>query len=254
MNAALVPTVLYEDGDIIALNKPAGLIVHPDGRTDEPSLCDWLLSQYPFLAGVGEPLTLPDGTVLDRPGIVHRLDRGTSGVLLIAKHQAAYQFLKLQFQAHAIEKVYHAIVYGVMQESSGRINRPIGRSGADFRRWSAQRGTTGPLREALTEFKTLARCNREPVTGKPLSVVALHPVTGRTHQLRVHCKAINHPIVSDSLYAPNQPKLLGFERPALHAHHITFTAMDDSSQTVEAPYPPDFAAAKESLASVGVVW
>ena len=99
------PAILYEDADIVAINKPAGLIVHSDGRTQEASVAEWILGKYPALTDVGEPWTSPQGEVVPRPGIVHRLDRGTSGVLVIAKTQAAYELIKKQFQDRETEKV-----------------------------------------------------------------------------------------------------------------------------------------------------
>ena len=122
----LSPNILYEDEDILVINKPAGLIVHPDGRTEESSVSEWLLNLYPTTKEVGESLTLANGTVIERPGIVHRIDRETSGVLLLAKTNKAHQFLKEQFQDREIEKIYHTFVYGNIKDDRGTINIPIG--------------------------------------------------------------------------------------------------------------------------------
>ncbi|MDE1988808.1 MAG: RNA pseudouridine synthase, partial [Patescibacteria group bacterium] len=124
-------------------------------------------------------------------------------------------------------------VYGEMKDDEGIIDRPIGRSKKDFRQWSAQRGARGMMREAITHYKVMAR-------NRGFSFVEAIPKTGRTHQIRVHFKAINHPIVSDSLYAPKKEKALGFERLALHAYSIEFNSLDEKKIKVEAPYPEDF--------------
>lgn len=233
-------TILYEDKDILAIDKPAGIVVHPNGKTVEYTLIDWILKHYPATKGVGEPTKLADGTMIDRPGIVHRIDKETSGVLLIAKTAEAHAHLKAQFQARTVAKEYNTFVYGNLKDDDGLIDRPIGRSSSDFRKWSAQRGARGELRDAVTHFKVLRH-------GKEFTFVEANPRTGRTHQIRVHFKAINHPVVSDGLYAENHPKALGFERLALHAKSIEFDAMDGKRVKVEAPLPPDFVRALELM-------
>ncbi len=232
--------ILYEDDDMLAINKPAGVMVHADGRSKEKTIADWAVETYPSLKGVGEPLTLASGEVIERPGIVHRLDRDTTGVLLIAKTQQAFLHLKLQFQDRHMEKRYIAILYGNLPDDHGVIDRPIGKSRKDFRLWSAQRGAKGAMREASTVYDVLGRSGG-------YSVVAAQPKTGRTHQIRVHFKAINHPVVCDPLYAPKRPCVFGFTRTALHAQTLTFTQGDGTKQQVEAPLPPDFLAALQEL-------
>ncbi|MCC7004681.1 RluA family pseudouridine synthase [Candidatus Nomurabacteria bacterium] len=227
------PQILYEDKDVLVLNKPAGLIVHSDGRTKEKTLSDWILEKYPNIKEVGEPLTLSNGVKIYRPGIVHRLDRETSGALVVAKNQDTFNFLKKQFQGREIRKIYNAFVYGEMKDDEGVIDRPIGKSRKDFRMWSAQRGARGEMREAVTEYKVLKR-------GGGFSFIEVSPKTGRTHQIRVHMKAINHPVVCDKLYAPKQPKSLGFDRLALHSRNISFTMPNGQNKTVEAPLSQDF--------------
>ena len=226
-------TVLYEDNDIIVINKPAGLVVHSDGKRKEATLTDWIDKNYPESKGVGEPLTLSNSEVIERSGIVHRIDRETSGVMLIAKNQPAFLYFKKQFQDRAINKIYHAFVYGEMKDDDGVIDRPIGRSKKDFRQWSAQRGARGVMRDAVTHYRATTRSGG-------FSFVEVIPKTGRTHQIRVHFKAINHPIVSDSLYAPKKDKALGFERLALHAYSIEFNLMNGKRIKIIAPYPEDF--------------
>lgn len=226
-------TVLHEDDGAVVINKPAGLVVHADGKREEPTLTDWIEKNYPESKGVGEPLTLSNSDVIERSGIVHRIDRETSGVMLIAKNQPAFLHFKKQFQDRGISKIYHAFVYGEMKDDDGIINRPIGRSRKNFRQWSAQRGARGAMREAVTHYKVIAK-------KEGFSFVEVIPKTGRTHQIRVHFKAINHPIVSDSLYAPKKEKALGFERLALHAYSIEFNSLDGKRIKIAAPYPEDF--------------
>lgn len=234
------PTILYEDKDMIAVNKPAGLVVHGDGKTAEPTLADWVLEKYPEAKEVGEPWKNEKGETIYRPGIVHRLDRETSGVMLVAKTQKGFENLKAQFQEQKIRKIYHAFAYGQMKEKEGVIDRPIGRSKKDFRMWSAQRGARGEMREAVTEYQVAQ-------TTKDYSFVHVFPKTGRTHQIRVHFKAINHPLVGDSLYAPTTDNMLGFTRLALHSFETTFMDTKGKSHTVTAPYPEDFLHAVEVL-------
>jgi 23S rRNA pseudouridine1911/1915/1917 synthase len=241
----LEPTIIFEDDHVIALNKPSGLIVHPDGRTVEPSITEWILKKYPALAEVGETQTLSNGTVIHRPGIVHRLDRDTSGVLLVCKDQPTFERLKEQFQSREIEKVYSAFVYGEMKTEDGTIDRPIGRSRSDFRLWSAQRLAKGEMREAVTDYVVVARTHTDgpdsaPRVASGYTLLEVRPKTGRTHQIRVHFKAIHHPIVADSLYAPKQQPGLGFERLALHSRSIQYIDHTGKQHKIVAPYPADF--------------
>lgn len=265
--------ILYEDKNMIVVNKPAGLVVHPDGKTEEYTLCDWISSNYPKLKGVGEPARLANGTFVDRPGIVHRLDRDTSGVLIVAKNQDAFQFLKDAFQTRAVQKTYNTIVWGFVKEDKGVIDRPIGRSKTDFRKWSAERFARGDLRPAVTEYKVIKRFKTEDleplnlndeaaghianqgkkgVTNIPeqFTFLEAYPKTGRTHQIRVHLKAINHPVIGDTLYAPNHPKVLGFRRLALHSRKVAFRTMDKKDIEVEAPLPKDFALISSQISQI----
>lgn len=248
--------ILYEDKDMFAVDKPAGLIVHSDGRAPqfagkippiagqvpEPALADWLVEKYPVLAEVGEPWTAPNGEKILRPGIVHRLDRDTSGVLVVAKNQASFLHLKKQFQERLAKKTYRAFVYGIIKEDNGIIDKPIGRSANDFRKRSAEFGARGELREAATEYRVLER-------GKQATYLELYPKTGRTHQIRVHLKSISHSIVCDKLYAPNQACILEFSRTALHAFSIEILSVSGKSIYVEALLPPDFVRALELISA-----
>jgi 23S rRNA pseudouridine1911/1915/1917 synthase len=234
------PTILYEDNSLLVINKPAGLVVHSDGKTNEPNLVDWLLSKYPEIKNVGEPGRDSQGKEILRSGIVHRLDRDTSGVMLVCKTNEAFEYLKTQFKNKEIQKTYRAFVFGEIKNDKGVINRPIGRSSTDFRRWSAQRGARGEMREAVTEYKVLAR-------GKGYSYLEVYPKTGRTHQIRVHLKAVNNPLVSDTLYTPNRENELGFKRLALHSYKIAFTDLNGEKKEVEAPLPNEFVLAERTL-------
>ena len=235
--------ILYEDNNLFVINKSAGLIVHSDGRTKEKTLADILMEKYPEIKEVGEPWVTPAGEKIYRPGIVHRLDRDTSGVLIVARDQETFLFFKEQFKERNIKKKYHAFVYGNIKENDGVIDKPIGKSKKDFRQWSAQPGARGALREATTEFTILKR-------GGGYTYLELSPRTGRTHQLRVHLKAIHHPILCDKLYAPNRPCALGFSRLALHARYITFPDPKGKAITVEASLPEDFQNALTELAEL----
>ncbi len=231
------PTILYEDGNILAINKPAGLVVHSDGKTKEPTVTDWFVKKYPEAKNVGEKMG-----EIERPGIVHRIDRDTSGVLLLAKTQNGFNVLKKQFQNHEIEKKYHAFLYGNLKEDHGTINLPISRSKSDFRKRVAGKTGRGESREAITYFQVLKRTPEA-------TFVEAKPRTGRTHQIRVHFRALNNPVVSDSLYASGKPGILGFSRLALHAREITFKDVTGGKHTIEAPYPADFQQAIDKLMS-----
>jgi 23S rRNA pseudouridine1911/1915/1917 synthase len=247
--------ILYEDDEVLAVNKPAGLVVHPDGRTTEPTLADLLVEKYPSIRGVGETISLTNGGVIEKWGIVHRIDRDTSGVLLIAKTQEAFLNLKSQFQARTIKKSYRALAQGTFKEPSGTIDKPIGRSKSDFRRWSAEFGARGELRDAVTDYRVLDVGEVTFPKKKEVmrvSYLEVNPHTGRTHQIRVHLKAVGHPIICDKLYAPQGPRVLGFERMALHAFSVTFKGLNGAEHTVLAPLPEDFKAALKEDFSEGL--
>ena len=133
--------IIFENSDVLVVDKPAGLLVHGDGRSSKETLADWFAAVYPTSAHVGEPAVLADGTSITRPGIVHRLDADTSGVIILAKTQDAFLFLKEQFQMREVKKVYDAFVYGAVRDDRGIINRPIGKSRRDPRLRTAMRGS-----------------------------------------------------------------------------------------------------------------
>jgi 23S rRNA pseudouridine1911/1915/1917 synthase len=249
MAKKLEPTILYEDDQMLAINKPAGLVVHYNGKTEEPSVVDWILKKYPELKEVGEPITLSTGEIIYRPGIVHRLDRETSGVLLIAKTSSAFEFLKEEFKERRVRKTYNAFVYGVFNEYEAKITKPIGRSKNDFRQWAVGREARGEMRDAETEYTVL---EKGKVEGDGFSYVEVKPKTGRTHQIRVHFKSIHYPVVADRLYAPNRKTALGFKRLALHAHTIELDTPGREHITIEAPLPADFKKALKTLKAAEV--
>jgi len=221
----------------------------------ENTVSDFILENYPKIKNVGEPMVVEykgEKVSIDRPGIVHRLDKETSGVLIVAKNQKTFLLLKDQFQNHTIKKVYRAFVYGYVSDpkaslgSGGRgvVNVPLGRSPKDIRMWTAGRGARPPLRDATTEYTVLSRFLDNPKKKSEVehqfSYVEVYPKTGRTHQIRVHMRYINHPVVSDPLYRGAKELALGMKRLALHAYSVTFRLSNGELMTVEAPLPTDF--------------
>jgi 23S rRNA pseudouridine1911/1915/1917 synthase len=222
--------VLHEDAHLLVLDKPAGLVVHPGAGTAAGTLVNALLRHVGDLSGIGGVL---------RPGIVHRLDRGTSGVLLVAKDDETHRSLVRQFAGRTVEKEYLALVHGVPARRSGSIDSPIGRDPVHRKRMSA-RAPRG--REAHTTWTI-----EEAFDGAALLRVRIH--TGRTHQIRVHLASIGHPVVADATYGGTRaPKsraraareaLASLERPALHAARIGFTHPLGQRLVFTAELPPD---------------
>jgi 23S rRNA pseudouridine1911/1915/1917 synthase len=211
--------ILYEDTNILAIDKPIGILVHPDEHSKAKTVVDLLRKKYPKIE------------------VVHRLDRDTSGVLLLAKNKKAHEALKKQFQARTIKKIYHAIVNGSLKEDHGFVKKAIGRSPNDFRKWLAGRGARGELREAETFYKVLKRFG---TPGKKFTYLEVRPKTGRTHQIRVHMKYLNHPVVGDELYNPEGPLPKGIKRMGLHAHSIVFENLKGETIKVQSPLPKEF--------------
>ena len=203
--------VLYEDAEIAVLDKPAGLTVHPGAGRSTGTLAHHLLDRYPEMAGVGGP---------GRPGIVHRLDQGTSGVLVAARTPAAYLRLSRAFASREVRKLYLAIAYGAPSPPAGTIEAPIGRHPQERKEMAVRPGG----RPARTHYRTLA-------AAAGISLLELDLATGRTHQIRVHLKHIGHPLVGDPVYGEarwkglpraQQAALRDFPRPALHAWRLAF--------------------------------
>ncbi|HBA45694.1 hypothetical protein A2W67_01280 [Candidatus Nomurabacteria bacterium RIFCSPLOWO2_02_40_28] len=211
--------VLYEDVNILAIEKPSGILVHGDQRTKEKTILDLFLKKYPKIE------------------LVHRLDKETSGVMLLAKNRKAHEFLKQQFANREVKKTYIAIVNGWVKNDRGVINKPIGRSPKDFRRHLAGRGARGEMREAVTEYKILKRFFSQK---EKFTYLEIKPKTGRTHQIRVHMKFLNYPVACDSLYNPNGPCPKGISRLALHARSIEFKNLKGKIVKVESSVPAEF--------------
>jgi 23S rRNA pseudouridine1911/1915/1917 synthase len=201
--------VLYEDEDLIVVDKPAGLVVHPGPGHASGTLVNALLHHCRDLSGIGGVL---------RPGIVHRLDRGTSGVMVVAKNDATHAALAVQFHDHTVERVYQALVIGTPGAESGRIDRPIGRHPRDRKKMSVR---TRSGRAAHTAWRVVRRFPRAGV-----SWLEIRPETGRTHQIRVHLSAVGLPLLGDPTYGRaarrGLARALGLSRPALHAAVLGF--------------------------------
>lgn len=217
--------VVYEDDDVVVVDKPAGLVVHPGAGQGDGTLINGLLARFPELAEVGEA---------HRPGIVHRLDRGTSGVLMVARTPTAYDDLVRQLAAHEPERVYQALAWGHPERDTGTIDAPIGRS----TRHPTRMTVTPDGRPAVTHYSVLAR-HHEPVS---TSLLECRLETGRTHQIRVHLRAIGHPVVGDREYDGGRPGL-DPGRPFLHARVLRFAHPRTGEPVeVEADLPADLAA------------
>lgn len=217
--------ILFEDEDIMVINKPAGLTVHPDGKAEFETLSEMILIERKDMKNVGEPIVTADGDVIMRPGIVHRLDRDTSGVMVIAKTNDAYYSLKDQFKDHLVKKNYRALVIGSFRSPRGMVKESIGRSNQDIRKWAAGVHARGEKRDALTRYmvKNSGKVSDVEAVSQTISYIDVFPETGRTHQIRVHMQYIQHPIIGDDLYAYYVPKFPGINRQMLHAYAITFT-------------------------------
>ena len=225
---ALPLPIVYQDSDLIVVDKPAGMVVHPAAGHESGTLVNALLHHVEDLSGIGGE---------KRPGIVHRLDRGTSGLMVVAKNDRAHDELARQFRDREVEKEYVALVWGVVQ-AGRRIDAPIGRDPVERRKMSARSRRS---RSAVTRIVSADVLN----PALTLARVAIH--TGRTHQIRVHLSAIGHPVVGDSLYGGVRRRVSGdvravthLERPFLHAARLAFThPADGRRMEFESPLPDD---------------
>ena len=221
-------TIIYQDNDIIVVDKPPGLTVHPAPGHPSGTLVNALLAMCPDLQGIA-------GTL--RPGIVHRLDKDTSGLLVVAKNDRAMRSLQAQLSERRVHKTYLALVHGVPSPREGQIEAPIGRNPKNRKKMAIVKDG----RESTTRYKV-----REELRGYAL--LEVEPVTGRTHQIRVHLSAIGHPIVGDSVYGRPSP-LLG--RQFLHAWKLAFAMpLGERQVEFESPLPMDLREALESLRAV----
>ena len=230
----LAVPILYEDSDLVVVNKPRGLVVHPAAGHWEDTLVNSLLAQCDDLSGIG-------GEV--RPGIVHRLDKDTSGVLVVAKNDPTHHALAEQIRTREAKRVYLAIVQGEIAESKGRIEAPIGRHPKDRKKMAI---LTQGGKDAATEFTVLERFTN-------YTLVECRLVTGRTHQIRVHFSYIGFPVVGDPLYG-SRKQAFSIEGQALHAFRLSFTHPQTGKEmTFEAPLPKDMEEILESLRNQGGV-
>jgi 23S rRNA pseudouridine1911/1915/1917 synthase len=207
---ALPLTIVYEDSDLVVVDKPAGMVVHPAAGHDGGTLVNALLHHITDLSGIGGE---------KRPGIVHRLDRGTSGLMVVAKHDSSHDELARQFHDREVDKEYFALVWGTVQ-SGRRIDAPIGRDPVDRKKMSARARRS---RAAVTRIAGAEHF------GRALTLVRVAIHTGRTHQIRVHLSAIGHPVVGDSVYGGMHRRVPGdvravsrLDRPFLHAARLAF--------------------------------
>lgn len=218
--------VVFESPDVLVLNKPAGLVVHPAPGHPADTLANALMARYPGFA-IGNAM---------RPGIVHRLDKGTSGLMVVARTDRAYQGLIEQMKQHAIHKEYLALTHGTVGPDRGAIEAPIGREPNNRQKMGIVPGG----RAARTAFRVVERFPEH-------TLLRLTLETGRTHQIRVHLASIGHPIVGDQTYGPGRPTL-GLERPFLHAEYLGFQLPGaEACLVARAPLPEDLQRVLEGL-------
>jgi 23S rRNA pseudouridine1911/1915/1917 synthase len=225
--------VVHADDDVVVIDKPAHLVVHPGAGNRHGTLVSGLLARYPEIAGVGDP---------ERPGIVHRLDRGTSGLLAVARTQAAYEGLVAQLSGRTVEREYLALVRGTVDPPVGAVDAPIGRS----RRMPTRMTVASDGRPARTRYELVR--TYEP---GPVSLVRCHLETGRTHQIRVHLLAIGHPVVGDDVYADGRPDpapAAGLDRLFLHAAKLGFDhPVHGGHLAFESPLPDELESVLRAL-------
>lgn len=236
------PRLIYRDENLIVINKPAGMPVHEAKHSDDYTLCDWLLAKFPEIKDVGDPRASPK--IPYRPGIVHRLDKQTSGVMVIARNQKSFLKLKDAFKSRRVEKTYTALVCGRLKEKAGVIAKPIGRLIKTPMKMGLKTGQSGArlVKEAVTEYKVLKEF-------KDASLVEVRPKTGRMHQIRVHLASIGHPVAGDAVYGGKKVCFAELGRYFLHASIISFALAGGTRFKFEADLPAELA---EVLASASV--
>ena len=213
--------VIYEDENILVIEKPAGMVVHPTEQMETQTLVAGLLAKYPEIKNVGDdPL---------RPGIVHRLDKSVSGLMIVCKTQKAFAYFKKKFQDRRIKKIYTALVYGKMERPEGMIDLPIARSTTKGKMAVKSKEQGG--KEAITKYTVIKQFEN-------FSLLEVQILTGRTHQIRAHLNAIQHPIVGDKLYAQKWVKeKLELDRPFLHATVLGFKNLDGKQMEFKSKLP-----------------
>ena len=221
--------IVYEDADIVVINKPSGMVVHPAAGNESGTLVNALLYHCgDSLSGVGG---------VARPGIVHRIDKDTSGLLVVAKHDAAHNHLSEQLKIHTVSRIYSAIVIGNIKEDEGTVNKPIARHPVDRKRMAVAKKGEG--REAITHFRVLERFGA-------FTLVECRLETGRTHQIRVHMASLGHPLLGDPVYGGDGTRFQAqhkahFSGQCLHAGRLSLIhPTSEQTMTFSAPLPPDF--------------
>ena len=224
--------ILYQDNDLLAIDKPAGLVVYNSKKEKRESLMSLIVKKFPKLKEVGQA---------PRYGLIHRLDKETSGIILIAKNNQALKFLQEEFKNREIEKKYLALVYGQIKEDKGNIKTLIGRAKKDRKKQQvylpfSPEGQKKGLRKAETYWKVKKRF-------KGYTLVEAVPKTGRKHQVRVHLAYINHPIVGDKIYAfknqTNELKKINLKRQFLHCSYLKFKSLSNEEKEVKSDLPLD---------------
>jgi 23S rRNA pseudouridine1911/1915/1917 synthase len=221
-------SIIYQDKNFVAVNKPADLLVHlsEHQKKRETTLVDWILKNFPEAKNIGDDSQY-------RPGIVHRLDKDTSGIILIALNQKYFSYLKELFKDKKIKKTYLAIVKGMVREKEGRVDKSIGINSGTTKR-SIFSGKMA--KKALTEYKLIKNFQKD---GQDLSLLEVFPLTGRTHQIRVHLNFINHPVVGDRMYGGKSASILA-GRQMLHCYILEFEIEPGKMLRLEAEPPEDF--------------
>jgi 23S rRNA pseudouridine1911/1915/1917 synthase len=213
--------IVFENNDLIVVNKPAGLVVHPAAGHSHGTLIHAVLAHSPEIEGVGGEL---------RPGLVHRLDKDTSGLIVLAKNERSQRFLQDQFQKREVEKTYIALVDGIPPSPTGKIDAPVGRDPRERKRMAVV--PAGKGRQAITDYKITEKFAKH-------TVLELNPHTGRTHQIRVHLAYIGCPVVGDRVYGKKK-STLPIERHFLHASLLKIVILSEEQQrTFSAPLPSD---------------
>ena len=226
VSAEAIPLdIVYEDNDLIVVDKPSGMVVHPASGHRSGTLVNAVLAHDPKMTGVGGER---------RPGIVHRLDKDTSGLIVIAKNDFAHRFLQAQFKERTVEKSYLALVYGVPPSPKGRVETAIGRDKKFRKRMAVYHEKSSRARFAITRYSTL-ECFQE------FTLLEIKPITGRTHQIRVHMSYLGCPIVGDSLYGSRRTvkESYGLERQFLHAARLQIAIPNGGSRDFTSPLPLD---------------
>lgn len=216
--------VIFEDESILVIDKPSGVVVHPFDFSDEKTVLDFLHSHSPSSFAIENSITLQDGRTINLGGIVHKLDRETSGVMVITKNQNTFDELRKEFTDHTVSKTYIALVEGIVEQDAFRIDAPLGRGKKDYKQSTNPVNPRGQLREAITDVKVLKR-------NIDTTLIELTPLTGRTHQLRAHMSSIGQPIIGDIAYGSNTKE----SRIMLHAKSISV-----QGKLFKAPTPLEF--------------